>query len=169
MHAGNRWRTGSIALLALATALAGAGDDAAFQTVTPAQILWRDIPDGLGARYAVVAGNDAGPGLYVVRVRFPPHVMDLPHSHPRARYVTVLEGTWYAGTGPSFDPKRARPLPPGSVMVHPAGGIHWDGSAGNEAVVVQIVGEGPGNSIPLEPGRKQWVQVGAGDGLSASP
>lgn len=151
-----------IALLAGISALAVGDIERGFQTVQPAQIVWREVPNGLGARYAVLVGNDEGPGIYVVRVRFPPHVMDLPHSHPHARYVTVLEGTWYAGTGPGFDPKHATPLPAGSVMVHPAGGIHWDGSGGDEPVVVQIVGEGPGNSIPLDPKRPQFVHVDSG-------
>jgi hypothetical protein len=47
--------------------------------------------------------------------------MDRPHWHPNARYVTVLQGTWYAGTGDDFDVKHAVPMPAGSFMVHPAG------------------------------------------------
>ena len=63
--------------------------------------------------------------------------MDRPHWHPNARYVTVLQGTWYTGTGTTFDLARALPLPPGSVMVHPARAPHWDGSAGHQTVVVE--------------------------------
>jgi hypothetical protein len=62
-----------------------------------------DIPDSHGAQEAVLLGDPEKPGMYVVRVKFPPHVMDSPHWHPNARYVTVLEGTWYAGTGTICD------------------------------------------------------------------
>jgi hypothetical protein len=50
--------------------------------------------------------------------------MELPHSHTADRHVTLLEGVWYAGTGPDFDPASAVPLVTGSYMFHPAGGIH---------------------------------------------
>jgi hypothetical protein len=33
-------------------------------------------------------------------------------------------------------------------MFHPADGVHWDG-AGDEEVVVQIVGEGPVETTPF--------------------
>jgi hypothetical protein len=52
-----------------------------------------DIPGGRGAQIATLAGDPDKPGFYVVRVKFPAHVMDLPHWHPNARYVTVLQGT----------------------------------------------------------------------------
>jgi hypothetical protein len=41
--------------------------------------------------------------------------MDSPHWHPHDRYVTVLQGTWYTGTGDTFDAARAVPLKPGST------------------------------------------------------
>jgi Cupin len=97
--------------------------------------------------------------MYVIRAKFPPHVMDVPHWHPNARYVTVLEGTWYAGTGDTFDLARAVPLPPGSVMVHPAKAAHWDGSGGAENVVVQIIGDGPGTTTQVDPGKPFWIEV----------
>jgi hypothetical protein len=132
---------------------------AAFTVITPAEIRWQDIPGGLGAQKAVIAGDPDKPGPYIVRVRFPPHVMDLPHVHPHVRYVTVLKGPWYAGTGPVFDPARAVPLEAGSVMVHPARAPHWDGSAGDQEAIVQIVGDGPGTSSPVDSHAPGWVHV----------
>lgn len=85
--------------------------------------------------------------------------MDRPHWHPNDRFVTVLEGTWYTGTGDTFDVARAVPLKPGSFMMHPAKAVHWDGSGGNEAVVVQIIGFGPGSSIPVDPSKSFWIDV----------
>jgi quercetin dioxygenase-like cupin family protein len=97
--------------------------------------------------------------MYVVRVKFPPHVMDAPHWHPNARYVTVLEGTWYAGTGNTFDVAKAVPLTAGSFMLHPAQAVHWDGSAGSEPVVVEIIGEGPAQTIQVDAKEPKWRVV----------
>lgn len=142
--------------------LAGVTDapaEGGFVRLRPGELHWTDIPAGLGAQVAVIAGNPQVPGLYVVRVRFPPHVMDPPHWHPNVRYVTVLKGTWYAGTGTEFDPAQAVPLGAGNVMIHPARVPHWDGSATDEEAIVQIVGEGPGTSTPTDPSAPGWVRV----------
>ena len=136
-----------------------AADMPAFVTVSPADIVWKDIPGGHGAQNAELVGSQSKPGLYVVRVRFPPYVMDTPHRHTGERYVTVIEGTWAAGTGPQFDPAKAKPLQPGSLMVHPAQGVHWDGSRTNAPVVVQIVGIGPVTTTQLDPKGPSWVDV----------
>lgn len=145
-----------VAVLAATAALAGAVPDE-FLRVSPGEVHWQDIPGGHGAQAATLSGDPSRPGLYVIRVRFPPHVMSMPHTHPNARYATVLEGTWYTGTGTKFDVTRAVALPPGSFMLHPAGAPHWDGSAGDAPVVVQIIGEGPATSIPIDPHAPEWT------------
>ena len=97
-----------------------AKDSPDFIRLTPAELKWQDVPDGHGVQQAILFGDPSKPGIYVIRVKFPPHVMDIPHWHPNARYVTVLQGTWYSGTGDTFDFAKAVPLKPGSVMLHPA-------------------------------------------------
>lgn len=156
-----RARVCSLVVLGLvAAAVSGdAKDNPHFVRITPADVLWQDVPDGHGVRQAVLLGDPAKSGLYVVRVRFPPHIMDVPHWHPNDRYVTVLEGTWYTGTGETFDFSKAVPLKPGSVMLHPAKAAHWDGSGGSDPVVVQIIGEGPGTSIQVDPSKPFWMEV----------
>ena len=136
-----------------------AQDNQGFIRIAPAQIHWQDVPDGHGVQQAILLGDPAKPGIYVVRVRFPPHIMDVPHWHLNARYVTVLEGTWYTGTGDTFDLSRAVQLKPGSVMLHPAKAAHWDGSGGFEAVVVQIIGQGPVTTTQVDPSKTFWVEV----------
>ncbi len=143
----------------LAASAGIAMNTAQFVRITPEQVQWHAIPDGHGAQMAILQGDPDKPGIYVVRVRFPPHLMDLPHTHPNARYVTVLEGTWYAGTGRTFDLARAVPLKPGSFMLHPARAPHWDGSAGDEAVVVQIIGYGPSEATRVDPKQPDWIEV----------
>jgi quercetin dioxygenase-like cupin family protein len=151
---------GLLVMVACAAAASGiAKDTPNFIRVTPADVHWQDIPGAFGAQEATLLGDPDKPGMYVVRVRFPPHVMDRPHWHPKDRFVTVLEGTWYTGTGSTFDLAGAIPLKPGSVMLHPAKAVHWDGSGGNESVVVQIVGEGPGESTLVDRTQSFWIEV----------
>lgn len=149
-----------IVIGAVSAAVPGvAMDSPDFVRITPADIHWHAVPNGHGVQQAILLGDPAKSGTYVVRVRFPPYVMDVPHWHPKARYVTVLEGTWYTGTGDSFDVARAVPLKPGSVMMHPARATHWDGSGGPEAVIVQITGEGPGTTTRVDPSKPFWIEV----------
>ena len=130
-----------------------------FLTVAPDKVVWRTIPDSHGVMAAVISGDPSQPGTYVIRVRFPPHVMDRPHSHSQDRHVTVLSGQWTAGTGPRFDPASATALPAGSYMFHPAGGVHWDGSNSDEAAVVQIIGIGPVTSDDIDKSQPSWVKL----------
>ena len=130
-----------------------------FSVVDAATLQWTPIPDALGAAAALVHGNPAQPGTYVIRVRFPAGVMDRPHVHSSDRHVTVIEGTWYAGTGEHFDPASAVLLQPGDYMFHPAGGVHWDGAGGDESAVVQIIGQGPVTTSPLDEALPFWLRV----------
>jgi quercetin dioxygenase-like cupin family protein len=157
-----------LVLLLIASAVCGSvlGDSepkaagaAGFVRLTPDQIHWQDVPDGYGAQQATLAGDPSGTGLYVLRVRFPPHVMDRPHRHPHDRHVTVLKGTWYTGTGASFEPAKAVPLKAGSYMLHPGGALHWDGSNSDEEVIVQIVGIGPADTVQADPSQPFFVKL----------
>jgi len=136
-----------------------AAGGADFVRLTPDQIQWRDLPDGHGVQLATIAGDPSGNGLYVQRVRFPPHVMDRPHWHPHDRHVTVIKGTWFTGTGATFDPKQTVPLRAGGYMLHPAGALHWDGSNSDEEAIVQVVGIGPADTVQADPSQPFWVQL----------
>lgn len=136
-----------------------AAQTADFVRLTPEQIRWHEVPGAFGAQVATIAGDPDGHGVYVQRVRFPPHVMDRPHWHPNDRHVTVIQGTWFAGTGAIFDPARAVPLKPGSYMLHPAKALHWDGSNSDEEVIVQIFGIGPADTVPADPAKPLWVRL----------
>ena len=103
-----------------------------------------------GAFQAVVWGNPAKPGEpYVVRNRFTPGAFSPPHFHPETRYITVLKGTWWVGSGPKFDKDATTPVPAGSTVVHHANQIHWDG-AKDEETIVQITGVGPSGTIRVD-------------------
>jgi quercetin dioxygenase-like cupin family protein len=119
--------------------------------VKPDDLVWKDYPGLPGVKFAVVFGDPKKEGPYTIRVRFAPGVMSPPHYHPEARYVTVLKGTWWAGTGDSFDRNATVALPAGSFGMHPAGLVHYDG-AKDEEVIVQISGMGPSGTIPVKKG-----------------
>jgi len=148
-----------LCVIAVALARGTASGPDGFVRLTPQQVHWRELPGSFGVQVATIAGDPAAHDLYVQRVRFPPHVMDRPHWHPNDRYVTVLKGTWASGTGRTFDPTHAVPLPPGSFMLHPAKGLHWDGSANDEEVIVQVFGMGPADTVAADPQQPLWVQV----------
>lgn len=127
-----------LAVMGMVT-LSGSAQDG-FIRLTPEQLKWQPDPEGF--QRAVVYGDPAKPGLYIVRVKFPPGVMSAPHFHSDDRLAVVLQGTWYTGTGKEFNKAVTVGLKPGSFMKHPAGAAHYDGAKGEEAIV-QIVGMGP--------------------------
>ena len=141
-------RTGFLLLLSALCASLHAGDvDPKIALITPPdQIKWRKTR---GADTAVLAGDPKKPGIYVELVKWHPHQMSRPHFHPNDRYIMVLSGTWWVGTGPKYDPDSTVPVKAGSYVVHFAKQIHYDG-AKDEECVLEIVGEGPETATPAE-------------------
>jgi quercetin dioxygenase-like cupin family protein len=125
-------------------------DEKGFATLKPGEEVWRDAPGYDGVQVMVVEGDPRQPGPYVVRVKFSPGTMSMPHYHPDDRLVTVIKGTWWTGKGDTFDPASTQPLPAGSFMKHPAKGAHYDGAKDAE-VIVQIIGVGPSDTIFFKP------------------
>jgi hypothetical protein len=83
--------------------------------------------------------------------------MTRPHKHSQDRFVTVISGIWYTGTGDKFEPEKTEGLPPGSFMKHPAKASHYDGAKEGE-VIVQISGIGPVTTEyipPDDPNKKE--------------
>jgi quercetin dioxygenase-like cupin family protein len=120
-------------------------DGTEFFRVLPGQEKWVDYKgDGaqFGIKEAFIFGDPTKPGLYVIRLKFPPGVMSSPHAHPETRIGTVIKGTWWTGIGDKFDPASTIGIPVGGIMVHPAGKMHYDGAKGEEAIV-QMMGIGP--------------------------
>jgi hypothetical protein len=114
----------------------------------PKQIKWVRAANG-GAEQAVVVGDPAKPGLYVVLQKWLPHNNSRPHFHPNDRFITVLSGTWWVNTGPKYDPDGMKPVPAGSFVTHPGKQIHYDGAKDAECIL-EIVGMGPATSTPAE-------------------
>jgi len=113
----------------------------------PDKIPWIDNPGG--ASQAVLVGDPSKPGLYIELTKWHPHHMSHPHFHPNDRFITVISGTWYVGTGTKYDPDSTTPIPAGSFVTHYGKQIHYDG-AKDEEVTLEIVGMGPATSTPAE-------------------
>jgi len=141
-------------LIAAAPAtLVGAGlnvDEEGFVTLKHGEEDWKDASGLPGIQFMVVEGDPKKTGPYVVRVKFSPGTMSMPHYHPEDRLATVIKGTWWTGKGETFDPKRTEPLRAGSFMKHPARAPHFDG-AKDEEVIVQLIGVGPSDTVFIKP------------------
>ena len=116
----------------------------------PDQISWGPV-NAAGAQSAVVAGDPTKPGFYAVYNKWTKgNHFSRPHFHPNDRYIVVLQGTWWVGSGPKFDPEHGTvPLPAGSFVTHFGKQVHWDGAKDEDAVLL-IMGEGPATSTAAE-------------------
>jgi quercetin dioxygenase-like cupin family protein len=111
---------------------------------------WEGYPGVPGVDRMTVYGDPSKPGAYVIRVRFQPGIMSMPHFHPEDRLATVLKGTWWTGTGEDFQPESTEAIRAGGWMMHPAGAAHFDG-AKDEEVVLQLAGIGPSGTTFIRP------------------
>lgn len=105
-----------------------------------------------GSRSVRILGQGSQPGMYVMRITFAAGSGTRPHFHDQARYITVIEGTWWVALGPeaaAYDPDKMIPMKAGSFLFEPANGIHYD-QARDEAVTVQIMGIGPVKTTRIE-------------------
>jgi quercetin dioxygenase-like cupin family protein len=115
----------------------------------PDQIKWSE-PSPAGAQNATLAGDPTKEGLYVQMVKWlAGNHFSHPHFHPHDRFITVLKGTWWVGTGTKYDPDSTVPMPAGTFVTHFGQQVHFDGAKTEDAVLL-IVGEGPGTSTPAE-------------------
>jgi len=120
---------------------------AAVTYTPPDKIDWKVNPNG--ADNAVLLGDPSKEGLYIVLVRWHAGHMSHPHFHPNDRFITVISGTWWVGTGTKFDPGATVPMPAGSYVVHYGKQVHYDGAKDGDCVL-EIVGEGPATATPAE-------------------
>lgn len=120
---------------------------AAIKISLPKEIKWVESPSG--SAQAVLVGDPSKPGLYIVLTKWHANHSSRPHFHPNDRYITVLEGTWWVGTGTKYDPASTKPVPAGSFVVHTGKEIHYDGAKEGD-VILQILGMGPATSTPAE-------------------
>jgi quercetin dioxygenase-like cupin family protein len=147
-----------IAAAMLATGLAGGFAGTAFAVeLNPKAIAirqadelkWRDPTGAAPTNQVVLFGDPTKPGFYMVMNRFKPGTFSKPHFHPNDRFITVIKGTWYVGTGNKWDKDATIGVKTGGAVTHFGKEVHYDG-AKDEEVIVLITGEGPGINTPVE-------------------
>jgi quercetin dioxygenase-like cupin family protein len=130
-------------LLLLTLALASTAADApAPRVVLPERLTFTTPPGIPDLKSAYVLGAQGEHGAYVIRVRLKPSGRVPVHTHPDARYSTVLSGTLYVGFGDVADDSRMTAVPAGAVYVAPANVPHYLWAKDGE-VVYQEAGTGP--------------------------
>jgi quercetin dioxygenase-like cupin family protein len=145
----------SAVLAACVCAVAAQAQAPGVVAITPSEMKWapqggQGVPPGLEQTFLI--GDPTKAGSYTVRLKFPAGFKVAPLTHPDAREVTILSGTYRTGYGDTFDPAGLKTLPAGSFYTEPANVPHY--IEVQEDVVVQVSGIGPS-------GRKF---VGPGDG-----
>src|SRR5262245_54895538 len=149
----------SVALLALSlTSVAIVGAPSAPQaaethhTVVPGDaVKWGAAPPSLppGAQGAVLLGNPAQEGPFVLRLKFPSGFTVPPHRHSKDEFVTVISGSFAVGAGETVDRASLKALPPARFVHLPAGMPHYARADGE--AVVQINGVGPFDVKYIDP------------------
>src|SRR5437868_4541216 len=95
-----------------------------------------------GAKMAVVSGNPAKAGPFVIRAKFPANYTVPPHSHPGDEVVRVLSaGTLTYGMGDKVNPASSGSLTKGYHVTMQAGMNHWVTTTA--PVDIQVSGNGP--------------------------
>ena len=112
-------------------------------------IKWRDPTGAAGVNQKILFGDPTKPGFYMVMNRFQPGNFSKPHFHANDRFITVVKGTWYVGTGNKWNKDATIPVKAGGAVTHFGKEVHYDG-AKDEEVIVIITGEGPGTSTQVE-------------------
>jgi quercetin dioxygenase-like cupin family protein len=150
---------GSVRLIALSLGVA-----AIVGTTTPPQaaeqhhtvvrsdaVKWGAAPPSLppGAQGAVLLGNPAKEGPFVLRLKFPAGFTVPPHRHSKDEFVTVISGAFAISSGEKVDRASLQPLPPASFVHLPAGMPHY--AVAEVESVVQINGVGPFDVIYVDP------------------
>ena len=113
-------------------------------SVAQAQSLkWGPAPPALpaGAQVAVVSGDPAKAGPFVIRLKFPGNYVIAPHWHPTDESVTIIDGKLSLGMGDTLDMKAAA-LGAGAHAVAPAK-MHHYAFTGSEGATIEVASTGP--------------------------
>ncbi len=110
--------------------------------VTPDALTYQPFPEERAAQIAVLYGNPAEAGHYIVRLKFAANWNGRPHLHGGTELLTVHSGVCYFAHGDDLTRDAAKKLPAGSFIAFPAG-TPMRGFTGAEGCVVDVQGQGP--------------------------
>jgi|SRR6185312_14394195 len=121
--------------------LNAASQDTEMRVVAASGLKWapaRALP--AGAQSALIAGNPAKDGAFVLRLKMPANYRIPPHHHPVDEAVTVLSGEVSVGTGDKIDTAKARTMKPGDFVLLPAGVNHYAWARKDSVIEVHSTG-----------------------------
>jgi quercetin dioxygenase-like cupin family protein len=122
----------------------GANDVGMKHTITmPDAVKWGPAPPFMppGSQIAIMLGDPAKKGLFIIRGKMPDGYTIPPHWHSTIENVTVLSGTFNVGTGDKLDKSKGQPLTPGGFFSAPPRMSHFAWATGE--TVVEVTGMGP--------------------------
>jgi hypothetical protein len=113
-------------------------------TITmPDAVRWGPAPAFMppGAQIAVMLGDPAKKGLFIIRGKMPDGYTIPPHWHSTLENVTVLSGTFNVGMGDKLDKSKGQAIPAGGFFSAPPRLSHFAWVTGE--TVVEVIGVGP--------------------------
>jgi quercetin dioxygenase-like cupin family protein len=117
------------------------------QVTRPEDMVWTKRDNGSAIN---LFGNPDKSGMYVQYLKRNPNNWSRLHYHPTDRFITVLGGTMYLGTGTVLDQNKTVGLPKFGFVRDLAQGVHYDGTK-DEDLWIEIAGMGPATSTTYEP------------------
>lgn len=111
------------------------------------ELQWQDGPASLpkGSRVALLEGDPSKEGPFTLRLQIPANYRIQPHWHPAIEHVTVIEGSFYMGTGERMDMNKATELTAGGFAVMPIKYVHYAYTI--KGATIQLHGIGPWDII----------------------
>jgi hypothetical protein len=138
---------GAFAVLLIAglqTGKAAEPDPAVMKFTLPPDIKWTGRAGG--PQTALLQGDPNKDGsLYIQVLKWPKGTGSMPHNHPTDRFIYVISGTWWKGSGKEYKPETMVPCPAGSFVRDVKELYHYD-QARDEEVIIEMVGIGPANA-----------------------
>lgn len=116
----------------------------------PEEIIFHDDPAfPKGAQSALLHGDPTKPGLFILRIKFPPNYLVPPHTHPGFETVSVLSGAMGSGMGEKAELK-GKMLEAGGMLALPANHAHYVWTTDKETII-QVAAVGPFDLIYINP------------------
>lgn len=135
-----------LAAMGLSGVMAGANPT----IMMPGELKWAPASGAsAGQTIAVMYGDPAKPGPFIIRVKSPDGFRIVPHYHAAVENVTVLQGTLLLGFGDTIDAAKTTAIPAGGFYSIPTGVHHYAIAKGE--TIVEVSSVGPRSKVQLKP------------------